>query len=209
MKNITKKYIPSIFWRIYIKASRYYANFLLENLKKNKKIEFDKSVKINGLPLLDISDGALVKIGSNVTLNSSNRGYHLNMHSPVKLMADRVGAEITIGENTRIHGSCIHAKQSIKIGSGCLIAANCQIMDSSGHDLAMDNPSRRINSEGNTKPVIIEDDVWLATGVVILPGTHIGRGSVISANSVVSGHIPAMTLAGGNPCKIIKSYLKD
>ena len=47
--------------------------------------------------------------------------------------------------------------------------------------------------------LIIGDDVWIATGAVILPGTHIGSGSIISANSVVKGDIPPMSLVAGNP----------
>ena len=42
-----------------------------------------------------------------------------------------------IGENSRIHGSCIHAFQYIEIGKNCLIAANCQIIDSNGHAISI------------------------------------------------------------------------
>jgi acetyltransferase-like isoleucine patch superfamily enzyme len=124
------------------------------------------------------------------------------MFSPVKLMADRLNAKIEIGDDTRIHGTCIHAQERIIIGSRCLIAANCQIVDNSGHDLSGDNPSARIITSGMTKPILIEDDVWIGTGVIVLPGSRIGRGSVIGAGSVVSGNIPAMSLAVGAPCRV-------
>ena len=55
------------------------------------------------------------------------------------------------------------------------------------------------------KPVVIEDDVWVGGGAIILPGVTIGAGAVIAAGSVVSKDIPAGVLAGGNPCKVIKT----
>lgn len=144
-------------------------------------------------------------MGNNVTLNSRNKGYHINMHSPVKLYADRPNAEIIIGDNTRIHGTCIHAYEKISIGKNCLIAANTQIIDGSGHDLSFDNPSNRINTIGDSNPVVIKNNVWIGANSIILPGVTIGEGSVIAAGSVVTRNIPPMVVAGGNPAKVIKS----
>ena len=157
-------------------------------------------------PLIYIHEKARLIIGNNVTINSQNKGYHLNMFMPCKLMADRPGAIIEIGSNTRLHGSCIHAYTKIKIGNNCLIAANCQIFDGNGHDLSFPNVANRIHTSGDSKEIIINDDVWLGTGVIVLPGVKIGKGSVISANSVVHKDVPPMVVAGGNPLKIIKSF---
>ena len=101
-------------------------------------LKIGRRVRISKGTLLDIRNGGKITIGDDVTLNSLNKGYHINMHSPVKLFVDISGAEIIIGNHTRIHGSCIHAYQSIKVGAHCLIAANCQIMDCSGHDLSFE-----------------------------------------------------------------------
>ena len=51
--------------------------------------------------------------------------------------------------------------------------------------------------------VIIEDYVWIASRVSILPGVTIGRGAVIAANSVVTKDVPSMAIVGGIPAKII------
>lgn len=169
-------------------------------------VTVSRSVVIRGRPLVDIRKGCYLQIGDNVTLNSSNRGYHLNMHSPVKLLADRPGATITIGENTRIHGTCLHAYQSITVGKNCLIAANCQIIDGNGHDSSFHDVSNRINTTGKSSPIVIEDDVWVGANCIILPGVTIGKGTIISANSVVLKDIPGMVLAGGNPAVVIKGY---
>lgn len=177
--------------------------FKFFNLKRG--VSLGKNIRIKGFPIIFIKNGGNIFIGKNTTLNSSNFGYHINMHSPVKLMADRPNAEIIIGENSRIHGSCIHAYKKIKIGKNCLIAANTQIIDGSGHDLCLDNPLDRINTIGDAKEIIIADNVWIGANCIILPGVTIGEGSVIAAGSVVSKDIPSRCVAAGNPAKIIKT----
>lgn len=160
---------------------------------------------VQGKPIIEIKPGARITLGSGVTLNSSNRGYHINMHSPVKLFADKPGAVIDIGDNTRIHGTCIHAYNSVRIGQNCLIAANCQIIDGNGHELSFENVANRVNTHSDGKPIMIEDCVWIGANSIVLPGVRIGRGSVIAAGSVVVKDIPPMVIAGGNPAKIIKT----
>jgi acetyltransferase-like isoleucine patch superfamily enzyme len=55
-----------------------------------------------------------------------------------------------------------------------------------------------------TAAVDIGDDVWLARGVIVLPGSHIGEGSVIAAGTVVRGTIPAWVVAAGSPARVIR-----
>ena len=171
--------------------------------KRNCRI--GKKLKLIGIPIVDIRNGGLVLIGDRVTLNSRNRGYHISMHSPVKLFADRPGAKIEIGDDSRIHGSCLHAYKRIVIGRRCLVAANTQIIDCSAHDICLENPADRVHTFGTAKPVTIEDDVWIGMNSIILPGTHIGAGSVIAAGSVVSGNVPSRSVVAGNPAKVVKS----
>lgn len=52
-------------------------------------------------------------------------------------------------------------------------------------------------------PVIVRKNVWMAVGVMLLPGVEIGEGAIITAGSVVSKSIPPMVIAGGNPAKVI------
>lgn len=58
--------------------------------------------------------------------------------------------------------------------------------------------------KASAKPIVIEDNVWIAANVVVLPGVTIGEGSVIGAGSVVTKDIPPSSLAFGNPCKVIR-----
>ncbi len=178
-------------------------------LSSKPNVKIKGKLIIKGLPLIDIQKRSRLYIGADVTLNSKNKDYHINLHSPVKLFVEGEGAEIRIGDKTRIHGTCIHAFESVIIGKGCLIAGNCQIIDSNGHDLSFPNVEDRINTTGISRPVIIEDYVWIGANSIVLPGVTIGRGSVISANSVVVRDIPPMVVAGGNPAIIIKEYTED
>jgi len=131
------------------------------------------------------------------------------MHSPSKLIADRPGAKILIGDDTRIHGTCLHAYKLISIGKKCLIAANCQIFDGNGHNSSFEDVENRINTIGGAKEIIIEDCVWIGANSIILPGVKIGRGAIVSAGSVVCEDVPAMTIVRGNPAKVIKYYQSE
>lgn len=161
-------------------------------------------LKLMGIPIVDIYGNGSVIIDDNVTLNSCNRRYHVNIHSPVKIYVEGEGSSVYIGKNSRIHGTCIHANRKIHIGDNCLIAANTQIFDSDGHDLSSENVANRINTKGYADPITIESNVWIGINCILLKGITIGEGSIIGAGSVVTKDIPAYVVAGGNPAKVIK-----
>ena len=173
--------------------------------KWNTTLQIPKTVRFYKSPKIITHKKAKIILGENVSINSDNQTYHLNMFQACKLMADIENAKIEIGDNSRIHGSCIHAQDFIFIGKNCLIAANCQIMDNNGHPVKVSTHADRIQKRGESKAVYIEDGVWLGTGVVVLPGVTIGEGSVIGANSVVSVDIPKFSIAIGNPIQIVKT----
>ncbi len=61
-----------------------------------------------------------------------------------------------------------------------------------------------------TKSILIHDNVWIATGAIILPGITIGEGAVVGAGAVVTKDVEPWTVIGGNPAKFIKNrILKD
>ena len=93
------------------------------------------------------------------------------------------------------------AGQSIIIGNNVRCGANSYITDTDGH-----SDDYRA---GKDRPVVIEDNVWLGMNVVVLKGVHIGKNSLIGANSVVTKDIPANVIAVGNPCKVIKQLEEE
>jgi len=186
---------------------RYFANRLIKTyIYLFKGILMGPHVKFNGFPLILKHPKASIYIGKNTLINSSNHGYHINMHSKSKIYADKPFANISIGDNCRIHGTCIHAYKEISIGKNCLIAANSQIIDGNGHLLSFDRPENRVNTTDSGKPIIISDNVWIGANCFVLGGATIGRGTIIAANSLVIGNIPSNCIFGGNPAKLIKQF---
>jgi acetyltransferase-like isoleucine patch superfamily enzyme len=86
----------------------------------------------------------------------------------------------------------------ITIGSNSLISWNANIIDGNAHELIIGGVPRP-----RTRPVHIGDNVWIGTGVIIV-GATIGDGSVLAAGSVVTSAVPAKSVVGGNPARIIR-----
>ena len=61
-----------------------------------------------------------------------------------------------------------------------------------------------IKSDGIALPVVIEKNVWLGAGVIVLKGVTIGEGAIVGAGSVVTKDIPPKAIFAGNPAKLIK-----
>jgi acetyltransferase-like isoleucine patch superfamily enzyme len=183
---------------------RQYAAYRSMDLQSVPGVICKGKVMVFGAPIVQISQGAGVVIGRDVVLDSDNRDYHANLFAPVKLLADAPGARIEIGDESRIHGSCIHARQEIRIGKRCLIAANCQILDSHGHDMSFPDVDQRPHSRGRSMSVHIGDSVWLGLGCIVLPGVTIGRGTVVGAGSIVTGDLPEMCFAAGIPARVLR-----
>lgn len=110
---------------------------------------------------------------------------------------------IEIGDHTFInYGSSITARTSVKIGSHCHLGHYTFIMDNNQHDVVrhMELPP--------SAPVIIEDNVWIGSKALILPGVVIGTQAVIGAGSIVTHSIPPRCVAAGNPARILR-YLTE
>lgn len=117
-----------------------------------------------------------------------------------------------IGENFQMNDYChITAVEKVIIGNNVLLASKIYISDSSHGSYAgneFDSSPDTIPHDRPlvTKPVIIEDNVWLGEFVSVLPGVTIGKGTIVGANSVVSKSLPSYVIAVGTPAKPIKKF---
>jgi galactoside O-acetyltransferase len=88
----------------------------------------------------------------------------------------------------------------IYIGDNCMIAPNV-VIATSGHPIL---PILREHNYEYNIPVHLGKNVWIGSGVQILPGVRIGDNSVIGAGSVVTNNIPANVVALGAPCRVVR-----
>ena len=86
----------------------------------------------------------------------------------------------------------------MKIGSHCHLGHYMFVMDNDQHDVV------RHRELPPSRPVIIEDNVWIGSKVVILPGVRIGSRAVIGAGSIVTKDIPPRCVAAGNPARVLR-----
>jgi acetyltransferase-like isoleucine patch superfamily enzyme len=169
---------------------------------KSKGVVTGSNIILKGKPAILRFCGS-IHIGNNVTIRSHDYGYHSSLYGPTRLMTDtNEDALIEIGDNTRINGASIHATERISIGRNCLIAANVTILDSDGHGLL---PAERALVNPVSKPIIIEDNVWIGINAIVLKGVRIGQNSVIGAGSVVTRDVPPNCVVAGNPAQVIRS----
>ncbi|MGI8579598.1 MAG: acyltransferase [Solirubrobacteraceae bacterium] len=113
-------------------------------------------------------------------------------------------ARIRIGDGTFLNlGVMVAATELVEIGSHCMFANGCFITDGSHRfdDLEKPVPWQGFTTKGPTK---IGDNVWCGAHVVITSGVTIGERCVIGANSVVTGDLPAFSIAAGAPARVIK-----
>ena len=132
-----------------------------------------------------------------------------------KLILDNCGDWVNIEQG-------VHFGDGLSIGNGSGIGANSYIPSDvvigdnvmTGQELLiftqnhrMDRTDIPMGCQGNTesKQVVIGNDVWIGSRVIILPGVHIGNGAVIGAGAVVTKDVPDFEVWGGNPARRLKS----
>ena len=112
------------------------------------------------------------------------------------------GQGISIGDNSGLGINC-RVRGPLTIGNDVMMGPDVVIMTNSHNFDRIDIP---MNVQGSAIPkkVIIGNDVWIGTRVIILPGVTIGNGAIIGAGAVVTKDIPDMAIVGGCPAKIIR-----
>jgi acetyltransferase-like isoleucine patch superfamily enzyme len=101
----------------------------------------------------------------------------------------------------------IHSFTHIFGGGGVHIGARTMV--SAGCSIAAITHTEKIATRpiGILLPVTIEEDCWLGTGAIVLPGVRIGRGSIIGAGAVVTKDIPPLSLAVGIPARVVRQIV--
>lgn len=182
--------------------------YRFQNIKLGDEVSLSE-----GCSLVSSDDGSKIILNSRVYLDDGVRIRCVGKQGEV-LLQNQVtldqGVDINSCEDGQIEirretsvGSytCIAGAGHISIGEYCIIASHCGIY-ASNHIFT--DRSRPIMLQGTTNEgIVIENDCWLGTGVKVLDGVRIGRGSVIGAGAVVTQDIPPYSIAEGVPAVVI------
>lgn len=137
-----------------------------------------------------------VQCGGTISIGSDCQIYRGAILAPY-------GGNIDIGNFCSVNPyTIIYGHGGVKIGDYVRIAAQVVIVPANH---VFSERSVPIHQQGLTKQgITIEDDVWIGTGAKILDGVTIERGAIVAAGAIVNKSLPAYTICGGIPCKVLK-----
>jgi acetyltransferase-like isoleucine patch superfamily enzyme len=132
-----------------------------------------------------------------------------------------INGKIKIGQFTVLEACTIIANNSVSIGDNCMFSWGSVITDS-----WLDNETYEIEIRRNilkeasqsknrnfnhttSSSVIIENNVWVGFGAIILPGVRLGQGCVVAAKTIISSDVPPYAVVAGSPARIIKFLTPD
>ena len=161
-----------------------------------------KDAKIIRFPI-DIRGKKYIKV---------SKGFTTGVGCRIEAYPENDQTTLFFGENFQMNDYVhITAMEKVQIGDNVLFASKIYVSDCSHGSYSGDQHDSSPESIPHdrklfSKPVIIEDNVWLGEFVSVLPGVTIGKGTIVGANSVVSKSLPSNVIAVGTPAKPIKKY---
>lgn len=112
------------------------------------------------------------------------------------------GSELEIGDHSGI-GTGAWVSGPVSIGRDVMMGPEVLIITRNHRFDALDVPMR-VQGWAEARPVVIGDDVWIGSRVIVLPGVSIGRGAILGAGAVVTRDVPDYAIVAGNPARIIR-----
>ena len=144
-----------------------------------------------------------ILIGEECTFRSAFTSNLVGLNHGCAISTHSENAKIEIDNRCGLSGAIVAANESIRLGEHVLCGANTLITDFDWH--AIDPDDRLAGKNVLSAPIVIDDNVWLGLNCLVLKGVHIGKNTVVGANSVVTKSLPADVIAAGNPARVIRS----
>ncbi len=169
------------------------------NLRNAALIRFGKGVTLERGVIIDGLSSEGIQFGENVAIGAYSI---VRASSPAN-----VGAGVRMGNNSSVDAySFIGASGLVEIGTNVIMGQHVSFHAES-HNYERTDIS--IKQQGTRRQgIVIEDDCWVGSNVVFLDGSHVGRGCVIGAGSVVRGEISPYSVAAGVPARVLKSRMR-
>lgn len=176
---------------------RWLKNQYVSQIMEYRCTTVGRNVRWDGDVPLVFGDGE-IHLGNNVTIGNSQT-WVVGFKFPGT-------ARLIVGDHTTInYRTTISVAESVTIGRYCQLAGEIKIFDNNSHPLNhLERRGAHSLSREDVAPVVIEDDVWIGSNCLILRGVRIGRGAVVAAGTVVTKDVPAFTLVGGHPARVLK-----
>jgi len=143
-------------------------------------------------------------------------GYASGIYDCGHIMAGKEG-KITIGRFVILNALNIICNRSVTVGDHCMFGWGSIVTDSwlppdtAGAALRKEmlralahTPERYLDCPAYARPVVIEANVWVGFGAVILPGVTIGRGAIIGCKTIITEDVPPYAVVGGNPARTVR-----
>jgi len=164
------------------------------SFKSKMTIQIDPTAKVS--PMADIEDSVY---GTRIVI-----GAHSVIDSFVKIKPAGGKGDVIIGHSTVINSGCvIYTGNGLTIGNHVSVAANC-VFAPVNHEF---RDKARLITDQRFQPsrggIVIEDDVWIGAGCVLLDGTFLRRGCVVGAMSLVRGELQPYSIHAGNPLRTL------
>ncbi len=124
------------------------------------------------------------------------------IYGPLTIRPFGCAKNIRIGDGTFINTEVRFGvpEAPVTIGRNCEIGPRV-MFETLNHGLAFEPGKRRGSFH---QPIVVEDEVWIGAGAILLPGVTVGRGAVVAAGAVVTRDVPPFTVAAGVPARVIK-----
>ena len=191
-----------------------FKSFLCRILYSGNNIVIGKNFRPDGIPRIIVEKNAKLIIGDNVQFRSgieirAHKNSIIRIEDNVRLdrgirLLSTNNSLIQIGKGSRIGlYTVFNGGDSINIGPKCLISGFCYLQTSMHKFEKLNVP---VQEQGYQHlPVILNEDVWLGTHVVVLPGITLGRGTVVGSNAVVTKSFGDYKILAGLPAKEINN----